>query len=215
MGNLPLVTFAFVSVLGMAVPGPDVVLAITDVVLAITNGSHYGARHAFLGIAGVVLSDFVISIVALGFGALLLASEFYLSALRMFGAFYLLFVAIGTLRNASRPAFNPNLPETHHSAKALIGRCFLVAVTNPAAWLLFPAILPHFVRADEPIAIQYAILATIAALADVLTLMLYAMLGSRATRLLAGPNAVWIDRLYGIALLGLSSTLILQSLGHL
>ncbi|MER9405085.1 hypothetical protein NKI36_13605 [Mesorhizobium caraganae] len=46
-------------------------------------------------------------------------------------------------------------------------------------------------------------------------LMLYAMLGSRATRLLAGPNAVWIDRLYGIALLGLSSTLILQSLGHL
>ena len=209
MRNLPLVTFAFVSVLGMAVPGPDVVLAIT-------NGSRYGARHAFLGIAGVVLSDFVlISIVALGFGALLLASEFYLSALRMFGAFYLLFVAIGTLRNASRPAFNPNLPETHHSAKALIGRCFLVAVTNPAAWLLFPAILPHFVRADEPIAIQYAILATIAALADVLMLMLYAMLGSRATRLLAGPNAVWIDRLYGIALLGLSSTLILQSLGHL
>jgi len=111
MGNLPLVTFAFVSVLGMAVPGPDVVLAIT-------NGSRYGARHAFLGITGVVLSDFVlISIVALGFGALLLASEFYLSALRMFGAFYLLFVAIGTLRNASRPAFNPNLPETHHSAQ--------------------------------------------------------------------------------------------------
>ncbi|ESW80814.1 amino acid transporter [Mesorhizobium sp. LSJC285A00] len=209
MGNLPLVTFAFVSVLGMAVPGPDVVLAIT-------NGSRYGFRRAFLGMAGVVLSDFVlISIVALGFGALLLASEFYLSALRMFGAGYLLFVAIGTLRTASRPSFNPNLPETRHSAKALIGRCFLVAVTNPAAWLLFPAILPHFVRVDEPIAIQYGILAIIAALADVFVLTFYAALGARAARLLAGPNAVWIDRFYGIALLGLSSTLILQSLGHL
>ncbi|WP_352558154.1 LysE family transporter [Mesorhizobium caraganae] len=99
-----------------------------------TNGSRYGARHAFLGMPALccrILSSS--ASVALGFGALLLASEFYLSALRMFGAFYLLFVAIGTLRNASRPAFNPNLPETHHSAKALIGRCFLVAVTNPAA----------------------------------------------------------------------------------
>lgn len=45
--------------------------------------------------------------------------------------------------------------------------------------------------------------------------MLYATLGSRAVKLLAGPNAVWIDRFYGLALLVLSSVLILQALGHL
>lgn len=211
MGNLPLVTFAFVSMLGMAVPGPDVVLAIT-------NGSRYGVRHAFFGMAGVVLSDFVlICMVALGFAALLVASEFYLSAVRMVGAFYLIFIAVGVLRasQAPRHRFDLSLLDKGHSTKALILRCFMVAVTNPGAWLFFPAILPSFIDTNEPIAIQYAVLAIIAAVADVSVLMLYATLGSRAAALLAGPNAMWIDRLYGIALLGLSSVLMLQSLGHL
>lgn len=91
----------------------------------------------------------------------------------------------------------------------------MVAVTNPEAWLFFPAILPPFVDINEPIAMQYAVLAIIIAVADVLVLMLYATLGSRAVKLLAGPNAVWIDRFYGLALLVLSSVLILQALGHL
>jgi homoserine/homoserine lactone efflux protein len=211
MENLPLVTFAFISVLGMAVPGPDVVLAIT-------NGSRYGIRHAFFGMAGVVLSDIVlICMVALGVGALLVASEFYLSAVRMVGAFYLLFVAVGAIRSSTgyRHAFDPGFPDKAHSTKALMVRCFVVAVTNPEAWLFFPAVLPPFVDSNEPIVMQYAVLAIIIATADVFVLTLYATLGSRAARLLAGPNAVWIDRLYGIALLGLSSVLILQSLGHL
>jgi len=211
MGNLSLVTFALVSVLGMAIPGPDVVLAIT-------NGSRYGVRHAFFGMAGVVLSDLIlIFTVAVGFGAIMIASEFYLSAVRMVGAGYLLFIAIGALRTStgSRHALDPSSPDKAHSTKALIVRCFLVAVTNPEAWLFFPAVLPPFVDTNEPIAMQYAVLAIIIAATDVFVLMLYASLGSRAARLLAGPNAVWIDRLYGIALLGLSSVLILQSLGHL
>jgi threonine/homoserine/homoserine lactone efflux protein len=61
---------------------------------------------------------------------------------------------------------------------------------------------------------QYAVLAVIIAVSDFFVLMLYATLGSRAAKLLAGPNAMWIDRLYGIALLGLSSFLMLQSFGH-
>lgn len=210
MENLPLVTFALISVLGMAVPGPDVVLAIT-------NGSRYGVRHAFFGMAGVVLSDFVLAcMVGLGFGALLVASEFYLSAVRMVGAFYLLVIAVGALRTstAARYAFDPGFPDKVHSARTLILRCFVVAITNPGAWMLFPAILPAFVDTNEPIAMQYAVLAVIIAVSDVFVLMLYATLGSRAAKLLAGPNAVWIDRLYGFALLGLSGVLILQSVGH-
>ncbi|UVK37908.1 LysE family translocator [Mesorhizobium sp. AR10] len=204
-------TLAFISVLGMAVPGPDVVLAIT-------NGSRYGIRHAFFGVAGVVLSDIIlICMVALGFGVLLAASEFYLSAVRLVGAFYLFFIAIGALRTstASRHAIDRGFPDNAHSTTALMARCFVVAVTNPAAWLFFPAVLPPFVDTDEPIAMQYAVLAIIIAAADVFVLMLYAMLGSRAAKLLAGPNAVWIDRLYGLALLVLSIVLLLQSLGHL
>jgi len=211
METLPLVTLAFISVLGMAVPGPDVVLAIS-------NGSRYGIRRALFGVAGVVLSDIIlICVVAFGFGVLLAASEFCLSAVRMVGAIYLFFIAVGALRTSTglRHAIDRDFHEKVHSTKALMFRCFMVAVTNPGAWLFFPAVLPPFVDTSEPIAVQYAVLAVIIAVADVFVLMLYAMLGSRAAKLLAGPNAMWIDRLYGMALLGFSSVLLLQSLGHL
>ena len=183
MENLPLVTLAFISVLGMAVPGPDVVLAIT-------NGSRYGIRHAFFGVAGVVLSDIIlICMVALGFGVLLAASEFYLSAVRLVGAFYLFFIAIGALRTstASRHAIDRGFPDNAHSTTALMARCFVVAVTNPAAWLFFPAVLTPLstLRADR---MQFAVVAIIIAAADVFVLMLYAMLGSPPAKLLAGPS---------------------------
>lgn len=208
MDDLPLVTFVFLSMLGMAVPGPDVVLAIS-------NGSRFGIRPAFVGTAGVVLSDFVIiGSVAVGFGALLSVPEFYLSIARMAGSGYLLVQGAAALRNAARPRIVDDriLAPRMGSSRALVLRCFVVAVTNPQAWMFFPSALPPFVNIDEPVALQYAVLAVIVATCDVIVLMIYAALGSRAARMLAGPNVIWIDRLYGAALLVLSGVLVVQTL---
>ncbi|MBV8649860.1 MAG: LysE family translocator, partial [Alphaproteobacteria bacterium] len=55
-----LVAFAVVSFIGISTPGPTVLLALS-------NGSRYGVRRASFGMAGAMLSDFVlIGAVALG-----------------------------------------------------------------------------------------------------------------------------------------------------
>ncbi|NTZ88039.1 hypothetical protein FCJ61_34890 [Burkholderia metallica] len=65
MHETTLLIFAAVAFVGIATPGPTVLLALT-------NGSRYGVRRAAYGFAGAMLSDFVLIVaVALGLGALL------------------------------------------------------------------------------------------------------------------------------------------------
>ncbi|MFB2603550.1 LysE family transporter, partial [Rhizobium phaseoli] len=73
MDIVTLLAFAAVSFVGIATPGPTVLLALT-------NGSRHALRRAVAGMIGAVLSDFVlIGAVAIGLGAVLAASEFWFS----------------------------------------------------------------------------------------------------------------------------------------
>lgn len=88
MTNLTILAFALVSFIGIATPGPTVLLALT-------NGSRFGIKTACLGMAGAVLSDFVlIGAEALGLGALLAASEFWFSMVKWIGVGYLIFLGL-------------------------------------------------------------------------------------------------------------------------
>jgi threonine/homoserine/homoserine lactone efflux protein len=55
MTALTLVAFTLVSLIGIATPGPTVLLALT-------NGSRFGMRRAGFGMAGAMLSDVVLSV---------------------------------------------------------------------------------------------------------------------------------------------------------
>ena len=91
--NESLIVFALVSFVGIVTPGPTVLLAFG-------NGSRLGVRKSLPGMAGAVLSDFVlISAVALGLGALLLASEFWFSMLKWVGVAYLAWLGLRMLRS--------------------------------------------------------------------------------------------------------------------
>jgi threonine/homoserine/homoserine lactone efflux protein len=84
----PLLIFAVVAFIGIATPGPTVLLALT-------NGSRFGVRASLPGMAGAVLSDFVlIPAVALGLGALLAASEFWFSVVKWVGVAYLAYLGM-------------------------------------------------------------------------------------------------------------------------
>ena len=93
MSEVTLLAFAIVAFIGIATPGPTVLLALT-------NGSRYGLRRALPGMAGAMISDFVlIGAVALGLGALLAASEFWFSVVKWLGAGYLTFLGLMLLRS--------------------------------------------------------------------------------------------------------------------
>jgi len=204
MSEILLLAFAVVSLVGIATPGPTVLLALS-------NGSRYGVRRACFGMAGAVASDFLlIGAVALGLGALLAASELWFTLLKWLGVGYLAYLGVMLLRSKGTVSQSlQDLPEQGSgSRRALFAKCFLVAATNPKGYLFFSAFLPQFIAPAEPQAPQYLALALVFASIDFLVMLGYALLGSQAARLLRRSGALWLDRICGGALLALAGSLV-------
>jgi len=205
MQTVTLLAFAAVSFVGIATPGPTVLLAMT-------NGSRFGIRRAAAGMLGAVLSDFVlIGAVAIGLGALLAASEFWFSALKYVGAAYLAFLGVMMLR--SKGTIDAALKQGDAAAGgtpfSIALKSFLVAVTNPKGYLFFSAVLPQFIDPTSPQAAQYAVLALVFASLDFVIMFAYAVFGSQAVRFLKTKGALWLERACGGALLALAGSLAL------
>jgi threonine/homoserine/homoserine lactone efflux protein len=199
-----LLVFSIVALIGIATPGPTVLLALS-------NGSRLGVRASLPGMLGAVLSDLVlIFAVALGLGALLAASEFWFSAVKWVGVAYLAWLGLRLLRSRgelSLPA--ESAASGRPSARAVFFRSFLVAVTNPKGYLFFSAFLPQFVDAAQPQAPQYLALALTFAALDFGVMLGYAIAGAQAIRLLRQRGALWLERVCGGALLALAASLAL------
>ncbi|WEX89140.1 LysE family translocator [Sinorhizobium garamanticum] len=203
MSEFTILAFAFVAFIGIATPGPTVLLALT-------NGSRYGVRRATAGMIGAVLSDFVlIGAVALGLGALLAASEFWFTVVKWLGAAYLAFLGIMLLRSRGTLDIAAESERSAGAAttSAIFLKCFLVAVTNPKGYLFFSAFLPQFIEPALPQAPQYAVLAAVFASIDFAVMFGYALIGSQAVRFLKRSGAIWLDRVCGGALLALAGSL--------
>ncbi|MEK1889314.1 MAG: LysE family translocator [Phyllobacterium sp.] len=203
MTHLTIVAFALVAFIGITTPGPTVILALT-------NGSRFGIRTACFGMAGAVLSDFVlIGAVALGLGALLAASEFWFSVVKWIGVFYLTFLGVMLIRSKGTLELSSAAPNAvpHVSVRSVFLKSFAVAATNPKGYLFFSAFLPQFIDSSMPQLPQYAVLAVTFALIDFVVMFGYAVLGSRAARFLRTSGALWLDRVCGGALLMLAGSL--------
>jgi len=205
MTILTLLAFAFVAVAVIATPGPTVLLALT-------NGSRFGVRRACAGMTGAVMSDFIlVGAAALGLGALLAASEFWFTVVKWIGVGYLAFLGVLLLR--SKGALGERLSAAADSgsgsARAVFLKSFLVAVTNPKGYLFTSALLPQFIAPSQPQIPQYCILALVFALIDFSVMFSYALLGSRAVRVLKRSGTLWLDRICGATLLALAGSLAL------
>jgi homoserine/homoserine lactone efflux protein len=203
-GSHTILLFALVALIGIATPGPTVLLALA-------NGSRFGVRRSVLGMIGAVLSDFVlISAVAVGLGALLAASEVWFATVKWIGVAYLAYLGIRLLRSRGTlavPVENGSWQPT--SARAIFLRSFLVAVTNPKGYLFFTAFLPQFIVPTESQLPQYISLAVTFSAIDFVVMFAYASAGARAVRFLRAKGALWLDRVCGGALLALATSLAL------
>ncbi|GEQ75569.1 amino acid transporter [Comamonas testosteroni] len=198
-----LLVFSLVALIAIITPGPTVLLALA-------NGSRHGVRRALPGMLGAVLSDFVlVGAVALGLGALLAASEFWFSVVKWAGAAYLAWLGLRMLRSrgGSLSAPQGESGTGGYSARSVLLKSFLVAVTNPKGYLFCSALLPQFIDPAAAQAPQYIAIALVFALIDFLVMLAYAFAGSRAARLLRGQAVLWLDRLCGGMLLALAGSL--------
>ena len=204
--ELSLLTFAFLALVVVITPGPTVLLALS-------NGSRFGFVAAGYGIAGAAISDAVlIAAAGWGLGAVLVASAFLFNLVKWVGVLYLIWLGVQMLRSSGKldvatSGVCSTQLEKHRQQEPIFRKSFLVAVTNPKGYLFFTAFLPQFLIPTEPMLLQYAKLAIVFIVIDVLVMALYAGLGTKAVQFLNRRGALWIDRTCGGLLVALGLAL--------
>jgi threonine/homoserine/homoserine lactone efflux protein len=144
---------AAVAVLVLS-PGPTMLTCMTTAL----NEGKSSALAAAVGSITAVLG--VMTLSALGLGALLAASELAFTVVKVIGAFYLVWLGIKTFcNNAEAIDIKKAATDTSRRLRSHYVKGFLVGSSNPKAILFFTAFFPQFLNPIEPFAPQYSILA--------------------------------------------------------
>jgi threonine/homoserine/homoserine lactone efflux protein len=174
-----IITFFAASVLLALAPGPDNIFVLTQAAL---HGRTSGLVVTFGLCTGLIVHTLA---VALGVAVIFQASAVAFTALKLFGAGYLLYLAWQVFRASAtkiEAARNNRL-----SYKQLYSRGIIMNVTNPKVSVFFLAFLPQFADpARGPIALQMILFGLLFMLATVL------IFGSIA--MLAGSLGAWLNR---------------------
>ena len=198
-----LLLYTLASLALAVIPGPTMLLALS-------NGIAGGMRRAAWGIAGASLgSSALIAIVAFGLGSLLSASEWLFNAIRVAGVVYLVWLGVKLWRSE---AIDVGAALAGSSATAQQGRFALlrslaVALSNPKTVLFFAAFLPQFVDITHPQGPQYLVLGAIFVALDTGVMLAYAGAGSQAVRWLSRRSLKALNRGCAIGMWLLAATL--------
>lgn len=132
----------------------------SNMLLAMTHGIRYGVRHTLPTLAGLLLALGIIMCgSALGLGALLATSELLFSVVKYAGAAYLVWLGIKTWRAPASPLQESTAAAVIDTAWQRFRTGFLVAMSNPKAFVFFTALFPQFMNAQADQSVQLAILA--------------------------------------------------------
>lgn len=128
--------FFFASLILAVIPGTGVLFAISCGLGQGRRGAFWGAVAGALGVVPHILA------VGLGLAVVLQTSDVAFEALRVLGAFYLLYLAYKTFRSA-----RAGLDQTtalHLSARHIVLRGVMINLLNPKLTLFFFAFIPQF-----------------------------------------------------------------------
>ncbi len=172
-------------------PGPGVFSAIS-------SGLHHGLRRGMWNGVGMQLANFILLIVvAVGLGAILLASEDLFTVVKWVGVAYLIYLGIVTWRTRPR-GFVDTDDSRPHTAREIFTRGFLVNITNPKGIIFFAGVFPQFIDVTRPQAPQYALLALTTFAVDVVVMAAYTALAAKVIGAMRDERHLkWINRTLG------------------
>ncbi|MEO5701480.1 MAG: homoserine/homoserine lactone efflux protein [Casimicrobiaceae bacterium] len=162
-------------------------------------GMRYGYRRAMWNIAGLQLGILLIlTVVALGLGAILAASAIAFGTVKWCGALYLVWLGIQQWRAPATPIVAGDVAASGGSPRQLILRGFLVNVTNPKGIVFMLAVLPQFIDPGRPQLLQYVICGATLFFTDLVVMSGYTGLAARVLRALRDPAHIrWLNRGFG------------------
>lgn len=185
------------------VPGPAVFMVIAQ---ALQGGFRRGI-WASLGILSVNALFFVLS--AIGLTAMLTASYELFTIVKWVGAAYLIYLGLrtffgrGTLALTADDAEKRSDEKTPGWQRRTYMRGVVLQLSNPKAILFFTALVPQFIRPDEPMIAQTVILGMSSIGPELLVLLAYSGLAGQLFRVARQPRFVrTTNRVSGALLAG-------------
>lgn len=165
---------------GMVItPGPNMMYLVSR---SLTQGR----RAGLLSLCGVV-TGFALYVLATaaGLSLLFVAVPDLFITIKLLGAAYLLWLAIGMVRG-TKNAFRPDASLPRHSARRLYAMGITTCLLNPKIALMYGALLPQFVHSgDGPTTAQLIELGLVQIIVAMAMNATWVMLASQLARLLA------------------------------
>jgi homoserine/homoserine lactone efflux protein len=182
------ITYLAATIILSLTPGPGVFSSIS-------SGLHHGFRLGLWNGVGMQAANVAyVAVVALGLGAILLASESLFNAVKWLGVAYLIYLGIVTWR-AKPQGFEQDRDDHATTAREIFTRGFLVNITNPKGIIFFAAIFPQFIDVARPLAVQYVILGATTFVTDLAIMMAYTALAAKVFRAMKEPARLrWVNR---------------------
>ena len=166
-----------------------------------SNALTSGFRRAVWGVLGQQAALIVhLAIVAAGLGVLVASSPVAFNVIRYLGAAYLVYLGIRQfLRRPDLSAEEVTAP-ANEPAWSMVRRGLWVNLLNPKAIVFFLAFIPGFVRPDQPLWAQYAIIGATIVAVDVLVMWFFFALAAKSFQRFTHSEhgQLAVNRVFGI-----------------
>ena len=200
--------FLLVAIVVIVTPG-------VDTALVMKNALVHGRRPALATALGINAGIAFWTITATaGLAAIVSRSAVAFDAIKLAGAAYLLYVGVRALLGSRRPhgaeASEP-APAVRLSERSAFRQGLISNLANPKVAVMFTGLLPQFVTPHGPVALKLFALGALFNLMGLVWLTGYAVVAARGRTLLSRPRPRQLmDRLSGIALIGLAARLAVE-----
>jgi threonine/homoserine/homoserine lactone efflux protein len=184
--------FAAASAVLLAIPGPTILLVIS-------YGLGHGRKAVLPTVAGVTLGDFTAMTASmLGLGALLATSAMLFTALKWFGAAYLIYLGIKLWRSPAITEETADAVEARDRPMRMFLHTYVVTALNPKSIVFFVAFLPQFLDTSAPLAGQMALFEATFLTFSATIATVYGLTAAMAQTRAANPDVRrWVNRTGG------------------
>lgn len=190
------IPFVLASSLVLIIPGPTIILVISQAVT-------HGRKSVVPLVAGVLLGDFTAMVFSLlGLGAVLSTSAALFGVFKWIGALYLFYLGIQLWKSNPKKQSAQGRAK-RKSARSLFQSSFVVTALNPKSIAFFVAFLPQFINPVKPALPQLTLLGGIFLFLAVLNATLYAIFAGQLSKQIKKEHVrKWFNRCGGGALIG-------------
>ena len=184
------VAFAGVWLFILLSPGPNAAFCIA-------TGARLGAKAGMVAALGVVSAvAILLTATASGLGALMLASATLFEAIKWIGVGYLVWLGISQWR-APVADHTDGLPVPRRMRRIFL-QAFMIARTNPKAFILYALLLPPFIDSDSSATGQFLWLGITAIAMTLMVYGVYSLIGGRLSGLFGSlASRRWRNRGFG------------------